>query len=513
MGTPPAPDASSVEAPFATGAVATPDLEPGFAPPAAGFALLTRDSAVFALGSFAGKVVAVLMLPVLTRLLPTSDFGRLDVLSTLLTALVSALLLGLDTAAVRLVFDRQVAHEQRQLLATWLALAVVIVSPATLALIVWRQSFSHLILHDGNSGTAIALVGVAALCSTLQYVTLTVLRIHRRSATFAGLTAGTVAGSAVLAIALLLAWERGLAAVIAAYAITFACAAAFGFVLVGRELAARPSRHAARMLLTVGLPLAPGVVALWGAEFAHRAILLAAAGPSQVAFFSVAVRFGSVGVLVATGYQLGWQPHTFARGTSPEALNRVGAEARQIVVAVCGLVTMLALVSPELVRIVSGRSYEPALPAVGWSLLLAVGLALYQAASMPSALATALGDLGLASGLGVCAAIAANVALAHRFGSAGTAAAVALGQVAAAAIAAALGRRRLSVPVPWPRLAGVTAVTAAVTLLVTLPDGGLSLPGRVAIGLAAAVVFAAEGTWIRIARYATERLRARMSTT
>ena len=71
----------------------------------AGFARLSRDSAIFALGSIAGKLVAVVTLPVFTRLMAPDAYGRLDLLSTLGSAAISVLSLGLDVAALRLTVD------------------------------------------------------------------------------------------------------------------------------------------------------------------------------------------------------------------------------------------------------------------------------------------------------------------------------------------------------------------------------------------------------------------------
>ena len=70
-----------------------------------GFGRLTRDSLVFALGAVAGKAIGFLMLPVLTRLLTPSEFGRFDVISALAGAGVSTLVLGMDVATTRLAFD------------------------------------------------------------------------------------------------------------------------------------------------------------------------------------------------------------------------------------------------------------------------------------------------------------------------------------------------------------------------------------------------------------------------
>src|SRR3954451_5181285 len=100
-----------------------------------GFARLSRDSLVFSLGAFAGKAAALVLLPILTRVLSTDDFGRLDVLSALTSALISVLLLGLDTAALRQFFDLDSDDERNDLVTTLLVLLVISTAPVCVALV------------------------------------------------------------------------------------------------------------------------------------------------------------------------------------------------------------------------------------------------------------------------------------------------------------------------------------------------------------------------------------------
>jgi O-antigen/teichoic acid export membrane protein len=461
--------------------------------PRQGFARLTRDSLVYSLGSVAGKAIGVIMLPILTRLLTVAEFGRLDLLSTLLSALISALLLGLDTSALRLYFDVPAEGERRRLVSTWVVLGTAINLVAAVVVVLCRTSISQALFGTADYGLAVALVGVAVVLGTWEWMCLTSMRMQKRPAPYALVEGVNLAVTAAATVVLLLAGHRTAAACMVGTSIGYLAAVVVCPGLV-KMVTGRPSKPFGKRLLRLGLPLVPGVVATWGAEFANRAILARMAGIDQVAFFSVSVRMGSAGVLVASSFQLAWLPEAYERGEEHEAHVRTATEARRIVAAVCMLTAALALVSRELLLILGGRSYLAGLGAVGYSELLGVALALLLVAGMPSALTRKFGDVGLATTVGTGVGVVANLLLASRFGATGTAAAVTFGVLVGAVVLAVIGRHRFELAVPWLWIIANVVVTAVVVLVSCLPRDGASIPVRIGLAVVAGVVFWLEGT-------------------
>lgn len=474
---------------------------------APGFARLSRDSFVYALGSILGKGIGLVMLPILTRLLSPAEYGRVDVLSTLGSAAISGLLVGMDVAAMRLFFDAAGARERRRLLVTWCALAGVITVPFGVGLMLFSGTLSGILFATESYGPAVAAVGLVTVFGTYHHIALTTLRAAGRPGLFAAVSAGTLLLNAGLAIWLLLAWDDGVTAVVASLAVSLFVAGAIGLWLVRDQLGGSPDRQALRSLLRLGLPLAPAVAVGWVGEFANRAILLANDGPQEVAFLAVALRIASVAGLVVVGFQLAWQPHAFAGGTSPPALSRLALEARRILIGVAATVAFLALLAPELLRILGGSAYDDALSAVGVSLIGALAAALYLVTSLPSALARRMSDLGIASMVGVATSVAANAVLASRWGAVGTAAALLMSPLIAAFVVYALGSRHLALPIRWAHLSLTLGLVMLVTLVATLPPGGAPVGMRLMLGVVVLLVLSAEGTLGDVFRYVQHRAR------
>jgi O-antigen/teichoic acid export membrane protein len=278
-----------------------------------------------------------------------------------------------------------------------------------------------------------------------------------------------------------------------ALAVSWSVAAAVGLALVRPWILAAPSVGAAREILALAVPLAPAIVATWGADFFHRAYLIGVAGATEAGYLSMATRLGSIAMLVVAAAQLAWQPHAFRLGTSDEAARQLATEGRQIVVALVACVGLLGLLTPEALTLIGGSAYVAAGPAVGAFLVSVLAVGLFSLASLASVIQRRTADLGWAVVVGVGSAVIANLVLAPRVGAVGTGVAIAIGQSISALIAMLLGRRRMPIPFAWYRILALVGLTGglivAATVMFTLP-----MVLRLALIAGLGVALMAEGT-------------------
>jgi O-antigen/teichoic acid export membrane protein len=401
-------------------------------------------------------------------------------------------MLGTDVATVRLYFDQGTAEERRRLFATWGSIVAAVAAVPTVVLLTSSTSISQALFGTADLALAVSLAGVALLGGIVHFVTLGVLRATGRPLVYATLEGGALVANGVLAIALLLGWRADATAVMLALAISWSAAAVIGLVLVRDSVLARPSVIAARAILVLALPLAPAIVATWGADFFNRAFLLGAAGSVEAAYLSVATRVGSVALLVVAAAQLAWHPHAYRLGTSEGAADRLATEGRQILVALAVCAGILGVLTPELLVVIGGRQYDSAAPTVGLFLVSVLGVGLFTVGSLPSAIQRRTVDMGGAVIVGVAVAVVANVLVAASLGSKGTAGAIAVGQFVTAGLAIWLGRRRLRIPFAWGRVAAVVGTASIVILVAT--SAGLPLAARLVLAGVLAAVLALEGT-------------------
>ncbi len=100
---------------------------------------LGKHSAIYGLGGLVSRILAVLLLPLYTRYLSTSDYGQIETLIALVTVLAIVLQFGISSAFFRFYFDAEDDAGRRLVLRTsfWFTMAmatfglVVVVALAT----------------------------------------------------------------------------------------------------------------------------------------------------------------------------------------------------------------------------------------------------------------------------------------------------------------------------------------------------------------------------------------------
>ena len=94
---------------------------------------LGKHSAIYGLGGLVSRILAVLLLPLYTHYLSTSDYGQIETLIALVTVLTIVLQFGISSAFFRFYFDSDDPAGRRLVLRTsfWFTMTM-----ATLGLVV-----------------------------------------------------------------------------------------------------------------------------------------------------------------------------------------------------------------------------------------------------------------------------------------------------------------------------------------------------------------------------------------
>jgi O-antigen/teichoic acid export membrane protein len=486
-------------------------IEPAAEDPARstpGFRRLTRDSLVYGLGTVSGKAMGLVLLPVLARVLSRDDYGLLDVLWSLGTGIAGILLFGLDAATVRLYFDQSI-RDRASLLATWGAVLAATAVSAALVLLMAAPWIARWVYGSGGDNAAPLVLALIVPATLTNYFAITVLRTTGRPVAYAVVSIATFVLYGGMVIALAVAGRASVVTTMGAWGISLSVTSVLGFALLRSTLVGRIRRDAANRLLRYGLPLAPVLAVTLASDFVHRAILLSAGGPAEVAQLTVALRFASLEALLIAAFQLAWQPRVFAMGTSDFALRRIAVDARRFLALAAVASLGLALVMPLAVPIVAGEPYRVAVGTVGWCLSATFLAAAYAMASTASAIAKRPGDITRSTVAGIATAVVANLLLAPRFGSVGTGAALVIGQTAAVLLVFLSSRRALSLPGPWLSSGVVVITTSIATIAWT--TGELPLWIRMGcVGIAGAALIA-DSTLRDIVNQVFDRSRSSVS--
>lgn len=335
---------------------------------------LTRHSIIYGLGGLLSRFLAVFMLPLYTRYLTPADYGAIETLTAAAAVATTLLRTGAGYGFIRFYFLYEDTGYRRRLLRTvfWSQMA-----NATLGLVVcelfapqigsWLLSSSsqhHLTAHVATN--LVRATGVL-LWVNVNYAQMTnIFRVEQRSIAFSVATIANIAITVPLTVVLVVVYKQGPLGIIVG---NFSGTLIMYAVLLGyrrEQLGLQFDRQALRDVSRFGLPLIPAALAMWVTNFGDRFMLVKLSNLSEVGQYSIAVRIGSVMVLVFTAFRQAWPAFAYSIKDEGEAKRAYAFVLTYLMLFAAWMSLALSLLAPWIVHVLAptNPAFWPAQRAV-----------------------------------------------------------------------------------------------------------------------------------------------------
>ncbi|HZB22786.1 MAG TPA: lipopolysaccharide biosynthesis protein [Gaiellaceae bacterium] len=463
---------------------------------------LGRHAAIYGLGGLVSRILAVLLLPLYTSYLTTTDYGRVETLIALTAILVTLLRAGISTAFFRFYFDSKEPAARVRVLRTafWFTIAT-----STAGLVAgWAAApWIAELLNLGDDQSGLVRAAFVGLWAQMNYEQLTALfRVEERSTAFVAASLANVLLTIATTVLLVVVFEQGALGVIVGN-FTGTLLVYLGLLGYRREqLGLEFDRDLLRRMNRFGLPLVPSGLALWTLNFSDRFFLAHLAGQDDVGRYSLGVRVASAMVLLLVAFRTAWPAFAYSIDDDGEARRTYGFVLTYLLFVACWLSLALGSLAPWIVQVLArDESFWAGANVVA---PLAFAGALWGAYTV---VAIGIGRLRrtqfnwVITGAAAALNVALNVILVPRYGIEGAAAA-AVAAFALMFVAMAVYAQRLyPVPYQWRRVGTVIGAAVALTVAARLVD---RLDVSVALVAAFPLVLAPLGFYLP-----AERARAR----
>lgn len=269
--------------------------------------LFLENFLVYGLGGMISKFIPMIMLPIITRLYPSSEYMGLNDLSTTFISFASALAVcGMYDAMFRLFFDKKEQEGQKKVCST----ALIFVTSTSIVLSILCFAFRRIIAEwfFGNEKyEALVIITVLGflLTATNQIVSAPT-RIQNKRKIFLVTNTITPLISYSIAIPLILKGYYIMAMPLATIISGLSIELAFGYMNHQYFQVRYFDKSLLRDLLKIGLPLLPNFLVYWIYNSADKVMISQILGNSYTGVYSVASRIGHISNLIYTAFSGGW---------------------------------------------------------------------------------------------------------------------------------------------------------------------------------------------------------------
>ena len=448
---------------------------------------LVSSLGAYQIADVVSKLMAILLLPVYTRYIPTSGYGIVETLATFVIFVSIVVRLGIIEAFLRFYFTDDDAERRDALARRAVLFLLLTTTVACVILFVFAAPLSKLVTSQRIPGSfRVAVLGVWAFTNLeLAYA---LLRVDERLRAYATATLInvllTIAASLVLVVGLHKSYNGLL---IANYGASTIVLLALWWTMRDRLLPRRHGGEGLALLLHFGLPTVPAEASAYALSVLDRQFIVHEHGLSQAGLYSLAIKVAGAVALIVRAFQYAWPPLAYSVTDDAEASRLYGLVTTYYVLIAGWVVAGLTLEARWILQLLAAPSYFGAYRAVpwvslGWAMyglwvvfLVIAGRAKVTRRNFPAALVGLVVNLVLltllvpsygivGAGVALCGAYAAMLVVMHL-----------------------LVRGAFSVTFEWRRLTHIAVLIGVFAVI-----GDILLPTSGALGLISrAVVFAA----------------------
>ncbi|VVN26722.1 oligosaccharide flippase family protein [Pseudomonas fluorescens] len=349
---------------------------------------LVRESAIYGGGDFLLKLVAFFTFPLLAAVLSSSGFGLLELAMTVVSLGGILVRCGLNNAVQRFYWDQTIQFSERSLLVST-GFFITLFFGLLCGAIAYGVVPYILSLVNENS-ISLSIVGALAIALLLpltqwaQYLQ-DVLRLHFSPWKFLGFSFTSRALGSLLSVVAVLYWGAGVEGVLLAQALVLFMAIPLGLWLVRKDMILKVDAIWSRRLLAYGSPFIFTELAYWLFSSIDRWMLASISGVDEVGLYSVAFRFSTLAIFVATAFGMAWSPYAVKiRADYPNEHRKLYFEVLMIL-----LVIMLSVAG--FIALFSGEILSLLLPVEYFAAAVPLAILCFTAVLQASQQVTAIG--------------------------------------------------------------------------------------------------------------------------
>ncbi|MDO0824278.1 lipopolysaccharide biosynthesis protein [Desulfosporosinus nitroreducens] len=316
---------------------------------------LVKNTAILAIGTFFPKLAAFIILPILTACLTKDEYGTYDLILTLVSLILPAVTLQIQSAAFRFLIDVRHDEDEIKKIITNIYGFVIITSLIALCAMYYFL---------GNQRFEIRL----AICSYFFFDLMSnssrqVIRGLSKNIEYSISAFVSSFGQVVLTIVLVLGLKMGLLGGIIALCFSELLSTVFLFFkgriyryIDFREL----NMEKIKELLDYSWPMVPNSLSQWVIYASNRLVITFFMGTAANAVFAVAYKIPAILSFAQTTFNMAWQEHASIISKDEDVATYFSSMYKKMFEIVAGCMAVLIGITPIIFKILVRGDYEEA---------------------------------------------------------------------------------------------------------------------------------------------------------
>lgn len=275
--------------------------------------LFIENFFVYGLGGIIGKIIPLIMVPIITRLMPGTEYYGISDLSNTIVQFGSALaVLGMYDAMYRMFFEKEDDEFKKDVCSTTIIFTLVMSVLVFSNMILFKGSIAKCFFNNVRYKYVVCLSAIAILLGATKEIISAPTRMQNKRKVF--LVTNTIGPIVSYSIAILLIL-KGYYVVALPLAMCFShfiMEVIFGYLNYSWFSIKRFKFSILKQLLNIAVPLLPNFLIYWLFNSCDKVMITNILGIDVAGVYSVGAKLGHSSQLIYTAFAGGWQYFAFS---------------------------------------------------------------------------------------------------------------------------------------------------------------------------------------------------------
>lgn len=275
--------------------------------------LFLENFFVYGLGGIISKIIPLIIIPIITRLMPNSDYYGISDLSNTVVSFGSALaVMGMYDAMYRMFFEKEDEEYKKRICSTALCFTMVTSIVVFVIMLLAKNLIAQYFFSDRQYAYVVYLSAMATLVGATNSIISAPTRMQNKRKIF--LITNTISPllSYSISIPMLLAGYYVIALPLAAVISGITMEIAFGIMNKEWFELRKFDSNLLKQLLVIAIPLMPNFLIYWVFNSSDKVMITNMIGIGPAGIYSIGSKLGHASQLIYTAFAGGWQYFSFS---------------------------------------------------------------------------------------------------------------------------------------------------------------------------------------------------------
>lgn len=275
--------------------------------------LFIENFLIYGFGGIISKVISLIMVPIITRIMPSTEYFGISDLSNTLVSFGSAIAtMGMYDAMYRMFFEKNNEDYKKDVCSTTLLFTCFMSFLVFLIMLLGKNLIAQYFFNDREYAYVVYLSAIAILVGATNSIIAAPTRMQNKRKIF--IITNTISPILSYAISILLLYKKYYVIALPLAAVTSGVIMEITFGIMNKEWfdLKRFDSEILKQLLVIGIPLLPNFLIYWVFNSCDKVMITNIIGIGAAGIYSVSSKLGHASQLIYTAFAGGWQYFAFS---------------------------------------------------------------------------------------------------------------------------------------------------------------------------------------------------------